>query len=536
MHIDQITIKNFRSLKETSLTVSTFSVLLGANNSGKSNILRALEFFLTPSMQFNPDDYPAGVFPFQPVEIEVSFRNLTATEAAAFQSQLRGNGILVLKRIATVGNDHPQNNGYRWIASDGTVSDLPADLITPGKLPEFFFVPALFDIRKELTVNSNTYFGRLLKRFIATSPLLLDLGRTLAEQEYALNTRDAFGRGTGLSMLERKLDEDLSFFNGKIKITAPQLSVEQLYELGTTVSIDDGVSTDVLRKGHGLQRALVFAFIRQWVKALANQPNVAFLPEPNRSGSVIFAIEEPELNIHPHGLRKIVSDLNELAATANHQVIVCSHSSYFVDLSKPETIAVVRKSTVEQGTKVSQCAGVLFPGTDKEDAVKRFNATAYFNPDRSELFFADRIILVEGQTEAKLLPYLAHLLGVYRPGCSIIDCDGKYNLRLYMEVLNRFGLSYVVIHDEDPLPQPPDEPSNAQRGIFNENSRIAILAQTNPSSLVLISQPGFETIAQIEVEPNKPFSAYENFKNRTPEQIPHELKDLVRRAFGADAQ
>lgn len=292
-----------------------------------------------------------------------------------------------------------------------------------------------------------------------------------------------------MSRLEQKLDRDLSFFNGKIKITAPQLSVEQLYELGTTVTIDDGVATDVTRKGHGLQRALVFAFIRQWIKALANQPNVAFVPEPNRSESVVFAIEEPELNIHPHGLRKIVSNLNELATTANHQVIVCSHSTYFVNLSKPETIAVVRKPSVELGTQVSQCVGELFRGVNRAEKVKRFNATAFFNPDRAELFFAERIILVEGQTEAKMLPYIAHLLEVYRDGCSIIDCDGKYNLRLYMEVLNKFGLSYVVIHDEDPLPQQPAEPSNAQKGTFNENARIASLAKANPNNVVLTFIP-----------------------------------------------
>lgn len=193
MQIEKVTIKNFRSLKSTSLAFADFSVLLGANNSGKSNILRALEFFLTPSMQFNPVDYPAGTVPLSPVDIEVTFHNLTANEKTTFQKQMHPNGTLVLKRIAMIGNDHPQNNGYRSIGTDGAISELPTELISPGKLPEFFFVSAQFDIKKELTVNSSTYFGRLLKRFIATSPFLLDLGRTLAEQEYSLNTRDAFG-------------------------------------------------------------------------------------------------------------------------------------------------------------------------------------------------------------------------------------------------------------------------------------------------------------------------------------------------------
>ncbi len=539
MKIREITIKNFRSVKNAKLATADFTVLIGPNNSGKSNILHALEFFFTPTMRINADDYPYGeseIGDNSHIEVEISFEKLTANELRLFDAQKRTDGTLVLKRVASTVNSHEHNNGYRSVIDNGDLVALPDNLITPGKLPEFFFVPALFDIRKELTVSRNTYLGRLINRYLVLNPTLpLDASQTSSSQQFTIDPHYLQSQNAGLAKLEQLLNDDLSFFDGKVRIEAPNISVAQLYELGTRVTIDDGAKTDASRKGHGLQRALVFAFIRQWVNALRDHKEDYYKLAPHHSESVIFAIEEPEMNIHPHGIRKIAKDLRDLAASQNHQVFACSHSPQFVDLKEPKAIAVVGKAKTEQGTQIQQCLGELFAEEDdRKEAVRRFNATGYFNPDRSELFFAEHIILVEGQTEAKLLPLLGEKLGVFRLGCSIIDCDGKYNLRLYMEVLNKFGLPYVVLHDEDPLPQPPESATNAQKGIFNENNRIAEIAKKNLANRILVSQPNFEAVAEISIEPNKPFSAYEAFKDKENHEIPARLAELVRNAFNTE--
>lgn len=46
---------------------------------------------------------------------------------------------------------------------------------------------------------------------------------------------------------------------------------------------------------------------------------------------------------------------------------------------------------------------------------------------------------------------LATRLEIMSHDISIIDCGGKFNLKLYMEVLNAFQVRYIVIHDVDPL-------------------------------------------------------------------------------------
>lgn len=60
-------------------------------------------------------------------------------------------------------------------------------------------------------------------------------------------------------------------------------------------------------------------------------------------------------------------------------------------------------SKKEEETRVYQYRGNLFSG----DEVTEFNMNYWINPDRSELFFARKVILVEGQTDKIVLSYLA---------------------------------------------------------------------------------------------------------------------------------
>ena len=99
----------------------------------------------------------------------------------------------------------------------------------------------------------------------------------------------------------------------------------------------------------------------------------------------------------------------------------------------------------EEGTKVFQQRKKLF----SRDEVKRFNMNYWINPDRSELFFAKRVILVEGQTDKILIPYLGRIMGVYKYDYSVIECGSKSTLPQYIKLLNKFYIPYVVVYDKD---------------------------------------------------------------------------------------
>ena len=50
MNLRWIHIKNFRSCKDVKVEINSMQALVGANNAGKSTILRALDFLFNPSV------------------------------------------------------------------------------------------------------------------------------------------------------------------------------------------------------------------------------------------------------------------------------------------------------------------------------------------------------------------------------------------------------------------------------------------------------------------------------------------------------
>ncbi len=518
MRISRVVVKNFRSISKAEFGLTPYSVFVGPNNCGKSNLLKAIEWALTPSREVGSKDYPTGQLLFkQPIEVELQFDQLTKLEVGNFQAHLRHDESLTIRRFAGRRAISPDDEGYCSVSEDNSESRLPGELLKPGKLPDAYFVPALFNLADELNSVGNSHLGKIVGHLLSRVPHRIGI-------EYQPgwsppNLLDVWR----FREIETQLNADLRDFGGSVDITGPEIAQPSAAALGVNLVIDDGAKTAPAQKGHGIQRALLFALLRQWIRLQA-EPPILGLPA-TAAESTVLLIEEPELNIHPHGVRKIAKDLNTLAGLANQQVLLCTHSPHFVDLANAEAITLVHKTTAEEGTKTRQCGSPLAAGADAELKRKQFNAATYFNPDRSELFFAEKIILVEGPTEKKILPYLALLLDCHRQGVSVIDCDGKFNLRLFMEVLNAFKLPYAVLHDLDPLPA---KPGPGHRRVFGENERIKAIAGTNP---VFTSDPFFEKFAGVKIAPNKPYGAYEHFREKGLTAIPAKLAETVRALY-----
>ena len=346
-----------------------------------------------------------------------------------------------------------------------------------GVLPDFYLVPAIRDLAEEIrSKGSSTFYqmlGRTIREIAENDENFVALREKVDQLTKSLNRHEGEEdhRPPQLIELEKSIEDELKDWRVNVDIQVIPPSFEKFFEFGTNLNLDDGVKTNAEDKGHGLQRALIFALFRAWAKSLKKM-NIAKPGTAPRisSESVIFAIEEPELFLHPHAQKKMAQAIKDIALSPNHQILVCSHSSHFVDLDFYRSICIVNKTTPERGTEIRQCVADLFPGTDVDDRKKRFHAAHWINPDRGEMFFAKKIAFVEGETENVIIPYLSTKLDCYDPEISIIDCGSKFNLPLYITVANAFKLKYIVVHDEDPLPDPiPPEWSAEKRASKAEN-------------------------------------------------------------------
>lgn len=463
---------------------------------------------------------------------------------------LEGGGRITKQRLVEFQQDyiatHREDLRFRRTLEAGPF--LGAKNVGGGVLPDFYLVPAIRDLSDETKIKTTTVFGRLLQRAIAEmterDPRVAEIRDQISSLVSELNERGEEEEDPSqIAALEASIARELADWNVgvKIKVTPPE--IETLFELGTELRIDDGHDSIAESKGHGLQRALIFALIKAWASALRTDSQNDRPRARKASESVVFAFEEPELFLHPHAQRTLAASLRQIASTANHQVFVCSHSTHFVDLDHYRSIVIVSKESTESGTQIRQCVDDLFEGEDAQYKKHRFHMAAWINPDRGELFFARKTILVEGETEKAALPYLAARLGCFDPNVSVIDCGSKNNLPLYIRILNAFGIRYTVVHDEDPLPEViPDtwsaDKARSMRHTFELNEIIRSLVVDGLGNTEVCS-PDFEGLAGVprsqSERKGKALAALEHLQSIDTNHLPPRLVEIVRSAYATGA-
>jgi putative ATP-dependent endonuclease of OLD family len=532
MRLTKLTIQNYRSIKEVKdLRIEPLQAFVGGNDAGKSNILRALDCFLSSGAggmdSSNLNDQT------QPAIIEAEFSGLSDTEKKRLRSYLIGDRILLQKKL--IPERDPKSgktkieveyHGYQaepkdWFLSTAKIEakgkpkwreiaeanclidyvKTADDKVTKGSyekglakyllehdeieydaaelgntqalgipqnllaaLPDFYLLPGITDYSDEIDRRSSTTVFRRLMADLADRIMRADvrygeMEGALATVRHLLNPPAAGEQPQRLESLggvEVALRDTIKKLMPNVQAVQLTVDIEESKEIfskGVNIKVDDGVLTDVLDKGHGLQRSIVFALLQMLMKSKN---------EGKEARPIILAIEEPELYIHPHTQRLIYQVLKEFAgfageedaATGTDQVLYTTHCPAFVDVSRYERVGVVRKDAAS-GTKVRQCEpGVLGSAADR----KGFKLLTSFGLKHNELFFAKDCVLVEGQEDEIGVIATARKLGRIKDlpdeiGLSIVVAGSKGEIPKFQKVLNAFGLSYGVLLELDGKPE-----------------------------------------------------------------------------------
>lgn len=196
----------------------------------------------------------------------------------------------------------------------------------------------------------------------------------------------------------KKLDENLNkhfqetFSDLTLKIQASKeenIKIEDAFKKNHTVSVTKSVgerTESFLQNGHGVIRQALFNFI-------------AFLKENVEGNKKEYMIlfEEPELFLHPRVTFKLRESLYHLAESSPYQILCATHSPMMIDVSKPHSSLIRAIKLDNEDTKTYQVGEDIF--AKDEERKQRVQMINRFNPHICEAFYADKVLLVEGDTE-----------------------------------------------------------------------------------------------------------------------------------------
>ncbi len=398
------------------------------------------------------------------------------------------------------------------------------------------------DVSEEEKITAQSMFGQLVtsmvSRIVEENERVRQIEQSIQEVRSPLSRPSEGGNADDDRLEEIKvfegelselLDECVPGCGVELEINTPE--VNEFFRLVTRIVVNDGLRTYLESKGHGVQRAMLFVLFRAYARLLQREAAKAAVREGAKN--LIFAIEEPELFLHPQLQRSMFGILETIAD--HDQVLMCSHSTFFVKMDRYASICIVDKPTIEAGSSVKQCCTEIFAEEEKK---KRFRMLTEFDPERNELFFTRRVVLVEGDTEKVALPLIARRMGMFRHEVTIIEVGGKGNLELFMRVLNAFTIPYLVVYDVDPIPEdmlPTDPKYGTAKRLFEMNNTIACVA-ADGRGRVLPVDPEFERVAGISNAQKEklggPLAASEHVSEADIASVPERLREIVETVYG----
>jgi len=176
-------------------------------------------------------------------------------------------------------------------------------------------------------------------------------------------------------------------------------------------------------------------------------------------GGLILVLEEPEAHLHPLAQQWLARQLRRVAS-AGAQVLVTTHSPYFLDISKPGTNVLVRKGGEDAATRVVQlppadlAAKVGAAGAPSTKVTTATIGTYYESGSTYETlggFFCRACVLVEGPTESFALPVLLERAGLdlLAHGIAIVPVEGVTNLAKWIRLYRAYEIPVYAIFDSD---------------------------------------------------------------------------------------
>jgi len=478
----EMQIHNFRSVLDATIQLESLSLAAGANNSGKSNLIDAIRVFYADLKWDENRDLPKIPTSDEESWVEIEFRP-TDDELSQLKDEYKGtDGSYRVRNYfrSAPGPDGKARAGYYAYEQEQLSDNLfyGAKNVGSAKVGHIVYIPAVGRVEESTKLTGPSVLrdlvSEVLTKVVANSVAYQDLTKAFGTFEGEIKTVTGED-GQSLQTLESEVTSEIESWDASFSLGIQSIQPEDIVKSLVKPLLTDethGGEIDQARFGAGFQRHLIFTLI----KIAARHANPAKAPAGTKkefSPQLTWILfEEPEAFLHPSQEEVLHDSLLELVKDGATQVLLTTHSSRFVSRSMNDLtrlVCVRRDQGVTSSHQVSQSQlDTLFDdalvaddtitpiGTAPEDLDKAammgaLKTELWLQASRTTAFFAQRAILVEGQSEVALYSFLTTRGRMVPPvnGLAVIDCMGKFNLHRFVALLDAFGVDHSVLYDGD---------------------------------------------------------------------------------------
>ena len=503
MKIQKITIHNFRSIIHQIIDCKDFTLFVGENNSGKTNIITALRaFYENEGYKYDKkSDFPKLPDTTDSESwIDLEFFTTDEEQEKIKDEYKRDDNILIVRRYFESSDKDKiskDNSNIFYISKEGTISKnnfYGAKNVSQAKLGKIIYIPEIAKTDDTFKLSGPSPLRQVIsfvfKKVLEKSDAFGDLGKAFESFNKDFKT-EASPDGTSMDSLKEDINNELKTWQFTFGFDVNPIKTDLIIKnLIDHYIEDDNLQSgkkrvDMKNIGQGLQRHLIYTMIKlaaKYDEGKKESDKKEFYPD-----FTLILFEEPEAFLHPSQQELMNLGLKQIANEYNQQVFCTSHSSIFVSKNINKLTEIKRidkkngvseffqideptlKSLYTDCSELSQFlqskidAGI--PATDEAELKKLINEkteevklleesikfSIWLDTERASMFFAKHVLICEGASEKAFIDYMMNTKWpeLKEKHIYCLDALGKYNIHRYVVLLTKFGLSHSVLMDFD---------------------------------------------------------------------------------------
>jgi predicted ATP-dependent endonuclease of OLD family len=404
------TIENYKSIEKVSLTLSDVTVLIGRNNSGKTNIMQAIVKAFDGQSIDEKDLRDKN----NPCIVTVDYRGEKNTLEAKAPKYKFGK------------------------------HNLPFNIL---------YLPAI-PVTKDVNVNqTTTVFGQLFRELnLENKKEIKDVIDQARKQIDKLDTETTNVISDYLSknLIKQGLNID------KVRYESGEVESDTFLKSRKLMVDEIGVPCNLewQEMGHGTQRMIIMYMFKHLAEIRKQKAK--------DSKDFLLFVEEPEIFMHPQQQLLFADDIYKPEYRAGVKLIISTHSPYFIDDNHLDGLKIVQKirndksirtTLVNEGKRLDKYSQEL--STEPDNYLDKLLRNFHRNPIMKSMFFAKVVLIVEGDAEEILIPELLKYYDqekddiIRKNQITILNTRGNSSIDSYVKVLKDYQIPFIVAMDDD---------------------------------------------------------------------------------------